>query len=947
MEQNNSYKSNTALKKNILLNTIFRILMIIAPFLTAPYVSRILLSDGVGVYSYTQSLSTYFVMFAALGTVSYGTREIARKRENQREYSQAFWEIEIISIICSSVCIIGWLILAFCYSEYKIYLLILTISIIATTLDISWFYAGLEKYQYTVIVNLIFKILSVIFIFLFVKNPNDIWIYVLIYSLSLLLGNGSMWFFLPKFIAKTSINKKSLIKHFKETLVYFIPTIAASLYTVLDKTLIGLLIKGETTVIIDGVETTKKISELESGYYEQATKIIDLVKTVSFVSINAVVYSRSSFLYKVNDSYEIKKLTMNTFQIVMFLSIGASFGLIGVSESFVPLFFGDGYNKTALLIKIMAILVPIICLSGTLGSLYYSPVGKRKTSAIFLVIGAIINLLISTPLVIFYKSTGAAIASLIAEIIISILYFSFCKKAITFKELVFVVWKKIIAGVVMLAYLFVFDSFVKSFITNKILHFAVMLLSGFITFVIILIILRDKSMMALKDSLSKLKKRYIVDDSRIKKGHRLKNRISVKQAMLLLLIGIMSGGAITFSYLYGSTKPTSNFYSVLMSLDYKTKNQENVDFLHGTLKSDNESESGSITYNKYLNLQQKTKSQSYYYNSFLVSSNEDSCVEYDIDYGFVDGLFSKAELIEVATFYDYNYMESLGLPLFRVDKSASTINPKNNAQFGAYISASCAENIVKQNGMLNVSNNDLALAFNLLLSDESYVFYISNKNYLDGTRVSFSINNIYLDYDHVYLFNDFQNQVQKTRYGNYSKTFDFWFSNPVFTFSPSIFSNGCSYFFDIRKNYGNLDRFFNNVSGYDFALNGFSVSFIKEDGTLYEESILMNQASLSANQKPTYVLFAIGVMFFIVVTFSFEFLYKYFKNKSKALLFSLPFLIFMCFQIIFHVLLAIGVNRSNLYLFFNTTGNIVSITFFCLMVVNSIIWSRYANKHQK
>lgn len=62
--------SSSLLRKNIVLNTIFRVLMIIAPFITAPYVSRVLLSDGVGIYSYIQSLFTYFTIFTALGTIS-------------------------------------------------------------------------------------------------------------------------------------------------------------------------------------------------------------------------------------------------------------------------------------------------------------------------------------------------------------------------------------------------------------------------------------------------------------------------------------------------------------------------------------------------------------------------------------------------------------------------------------------------------------------------------------------------------------------------------------------------------------------------------------------------------------------------------------------------------------------------------------------------------------
>lgn len=490
--QNNNY-SASLLRKNVILNTIFRILMIAAPFVTAPYVSRVLLSDGVGVYSYTQSLVSYFTMFAALGTVSYGTREIARRRDKKSDYSKSFWEIELISVICSCVALAAWLALSFAYTEYKTYLLILSFAILATCMDISWLYAGLEKYKYTISINLLAKITSVVLIFVFVRTPNDVWIYVLIYSLSLLVGNASMWLFLPKVLSKTKIDKHSLKTHFKETLIYFIPAVAVSLYTVLDKTLIGALIQGTTTVTVDGEEVVKKTSEIESGYYEQATKIIDIVKAVAFVSINTVMCSRASYLYKINDEKEIKKLTLNAFEITLFLSLGAAFGLVGIAQNFVPIFFGEGYEPTVLLLQIMSILIPAMCISGTLGSLYYTPTGRRKISALFLIIGAGVNLLLSWLLIIYFKSLGATIASVIAEVIISVLYFCFCKGSITIKELLKLSWKKITAGLVMLGVMTIFNLFVHSLIDNAYLFLVVEFFAGLVTYLFVLLLLKDKS----------------------------------------------------------------------------------------------------------------------------------------------------------------------------------------------------------------------------------------------------------------------------------------------------------------------------------------------------------------------------------------------------------------------------------------------------------------------
>lgn len=490
----NLSSSQSVLKKNIILNTIFRVLMIIAPFITTPYISRVLLSDGVGIFSYTGSLVTYFTMFAALGTVSYGTREIAMRRDNQKERSKVFWEIELISIICSAVALIIWITLSLVYKEYRLFLLIFTFSILATCLDISWFYFGLEKYEYTVIINLFFKLLSVVLIFVFVKSPDDLWKYVLIYSSSLFLGNLSMWFFLPKFLTKTKIDKHSLITHFKETLIYFIPTIAVSLYTVLDKTLIGALIQGNTVVNVDGVDVVKKTSELESGYYEQASKIIDMAKTVSFVSIHSVMCSRISYLFKNKKEEEIKELRNQTFQITLLLSLGAMFGLIGISSIFVPIFFGDGYEKTIILLQILACLIPIICISGVLGSTYYTPYGKRKQSSYFLIIGAILNLLLSTPLILFYKSIGAAIASIVAEVLIMILYIIYCKKAVHIKDLFLFLWKKILAGCAMLIVLLVSNIYIKNYFSSIYFYLCTLIFAGIVIYFVILLLLKDDSL---------------------------------------------------------------------------------------------------------------------------------------------------------------------------------------------------------------------------------------------------------------------------------------------------------------------------------------------------------------------------------------------------------------------------------------------------------------------
>lgn len=463
-------KNKDRLLSNIVFNTLYQILSLITPLITAPYISRVLGAEGVGTCSYATSLVTYFTIFAALGTSSYGIREIARKRENKEDYSKSFWEIELITIFSSSICLALWGIVIAVYAEMRIYLLILSFNIVATLLDIHWLYNGLEKFKYTISINSLVKILSIVAIFVFVKNPEDTYIYVLIQSGATLFGNLSMWLFLPRVLTKTKISLKNFKVHLKNTFAYFVPTIATSIYTIVDKTMIGWFTQSKT----------------ENGFYEQATKLVTFVKTLSFVGIIGVISPRMSFLYKLEDKEKIQKFFNLTLEVVLTLTIASAFGLFGVAENFVPIFFGEGYDKTVLLIWILCPIIIIIGLSNMMGNLYYTPSGKRLQSAKYLIIGSLINLILNLILIPFISSIGAAIASIIAELVITALYFYHCPLT-DGRKLWKALWKKLLAGGIMLAVVFLIDRLID----NRVISLVVQVSIGAAVYFLILILLKD------------------------------------------------------------------------------------------------------------------------------------------------------------------------------------------------------------------------------------------------------------------------------------------------------------------------------------------------------------------------------------------------------------------------------------------------------------------------
>ena len=113
----------------------YHILIVLVPFITAPYIARVIGTERVGIYSFTGSNQRYFSIFAALGTYSYGLREIARSRDSKEERSRLFWEIELLSVMTSAVSLLVWSgFIAFVAKQYRGIYIILTISILETML---------------------------------------------------------------------------------------------------------------------------------------------------------------------------------------------------------------------------------------------------------------------------------------------------------------------------------------------------------------------------------------------------------------------------------------------------------------------------------------------------------------------------------------------------------------------------------------------------------------------------------------------------------------------------------------------------------------------------------------------------------------------------------------------------------------------------------------------
>ena len=460
-----------SLKKNIAISTVYQVLLIILPIITAPYVARVLGPDQSGIYDYTNSIQTYFAMFAALGTASYGAREIARVRDDAALRSKLFWEIELMTVMTSAVCIIVWFIFIAFTPQYKVIYLVLTMGLFSTMFDISWFFAGMEQFKYTVTKNAACKLIGVVLMFLFVKKQEDLLLYIIIITASTMIGNLSMWLYVPRFTQKVDFKTLKFGRHFRETLIYFIPSIATSVYTVLDRTLTGVITKNKA----------------ENGFYHYTMQIVNMMKALTFSSLNMVLGSRIAYLFAEEKYDEIKVRIRDSINYILFMGIGICFGLSGVAKRFVPVFLGPGYDRVIIMLMLMSPIVVIIGVSNCLGSQYYTPSGNRKLSAKFIIIGALVNLVLNLILIPRYWGYGAIAASLIAEMVITVLYLKFCKGYLTVDTIVREGSRKLAAGIAMFAVIRIIDRFIASDIIALLIEVAV----GFSVYCIMIVLLRD------------------------------------------------------------------------------------------------------------------------------------------------------------------------------------------------------------------------------------------------------------------------------------------------------------------------------------------------------------------------------------------------------------------------------------------------------------------------
>lgn len=448
--------------KNFIYNVIYQLFIYIVPLISIPYISRVLGANNIGVYSYTYSIVYYFMLAAMLGINNYGSRAIAQCKDNIKERSYKFFSIYYLQLISTLIMTFLYVILVLVLNnEYKYIMFIQVIYLLSVLMDINWFYFGIEKFKLTITRNIIIKLLSLILIFIFVKDIGDLWKYTLIMSSCTLLSQAYLWLHIKKYTRKVKVKLSDIFSHFKKCVVLFIPVIAFCIYRVMDKTMIGAL---------SGTE--------ELGFYENAEKIISIpISIVTALGTVMLPYMSKSM----EESKEsINKKILDTFELCFFIVFPLIIGLLIVSRDFAVIFFGNEFMKSGNIIQLLSISILFTSVANVIRTNYLIPKEKDDIYVKSTIFGAVINLIINLVLIPRYASYGASIGTIAAEFFVMLYQIIMTRNDLEYCKIGNICTKYLIKSIIMGIIIFI----VGYSINNSLIKLLVQVIVGVIIYFI-------------------------------------------------------------------------------------------------------------------------------------------------------------------------------------------------------------------------------------------------------------------------------------------------------------------------------------------------------------------------------------------------------------------------------------------------------------------------------
>ena len=402
-------------RKNTLYNMAYRLFSMLLPLVTAPWLSRAVGTEGVGLYGYAWAISYTFCLVGLLGLENYGPRAIAQAKDDVVELNRAFSAIWKMQLLVAGLMLLVWCgYVAFIAGEEKQIAFHLTLMSVSCLVNVDWCLMGLDQFKPIALRNTAVKLLAAAAVFIFVRKPEDLWIYAFVWSLSTLIGCGSCFLSLRGKVKFVSVSWREALRHLKPCAVLSISVIAVSVYRQMSKVMIGAL------------------SDMhQTGLYENADKII--LCLAGFISaIGTVMLPKVSHMTAQGRMDDVKKHIDASMDLVMCMVCALGFGLASVAKEFAPLFFGADFAESGTLMVPLAMTLLTIGFANVVRTQWVLP---QKRDGIFVksvLTGAAVNVALNALLIPRFGAMGAVVATLAAELSVPVVQFIILRKELPY-----------------------------------------------------------------------------------------------------------------------------------------------------------------------------------------------------------------------------------------------------------------------------------------------------------------------------------------------------------------------------------------------------------------------------------------------------------------------------------------------------------------------------------
>ena len=418
MNDNNLRMSKKSkIKNNYFFQMIYQLSTMTLPLITSPYLARIIGPKGMGLYSYSNSVAYFFVIFSMMGILSYGNRTIAKENKESGSIDEVFSNLLMVHFLISVFVLSVYIFYIFNMSGDKTYAVIQIPYVLSGVFDISWFYFGIEKFKLTASANTMMKVSVAALIFIFVKTPDDAWKYCLIMAGGFCACQLVLWIPLHKYVKFVKPQFQKMIIHIKPMIVLFVPTVAVSIYRYMDKIMVGNI-----------------AGKIELGWYENAEKIIDVPMGIIGAFGTVMMPRMSNLVCERNEKEKVLLYIEYSMKYVMCIGVAFAFGIAAVARTFSVCFWGEDFMQSGNLIICLAATIPFLSFANVLRTQYLIPHELDKEFVSSIIAGALVNLIMNIYLIPIWGALGASIATIGAEMTVCILQTYFVRDSLPLKK---------------------------------------------------------------------------------------------------------------------------------------------------------------------------------------------------------------------------------------------------------------------------------------------------------------------------------------------------------------------------------------------------------------------------------------------------------------------------------------------------------------------------------